>query len=152
MTHIRRTVTALVFDPASTPGPFAPSAAHPVKLGLSFDDSRPFEVRLRLTDEDGVTSPPWRFERSLLKAACMVMSLDGCEPPEFGRGDVRISASGNGSLAFRLSIRGIGEVFVGCAAALPCAFICDVDRLVPPDAAAYDVDAWIAGLLGEQPC
>ena len=123
----------------------------PVELGLHFDTEDPFEIQAALitrhpTNRSATTGwlvaqGPWRFDRTLLKAA-----LVAAAGVEFGHGDVRIVNVG-GSVTFRLATLGNDVTWITCSTTPCAAFIADVDRIVPPDAATYDVDAWLTELF-----
>lgn len=135
MTSVHRRVSARVANGKT-------DSWDPAKIGLHFDTDNPFEVRITVTEGNETTTPPWLFDRTLLKAACITAGST------FGRGDVQVGhMPGPGGLRLRLSI-------AGCFLDLLCArepvaeFIVRIDEISPPDQASYDVDAWLSELHG----
>jgi hypothetical protein len=141
MTSLHRRVEALRYTgipgiPAGTSQP--PPSGERAVLGLHYHAEIPCEVRLAIQ----FGPPPWVFDRTLLKAACMVIG------GTWGDGDVVVGTIGTGSLCFRLVAPDRQVTYLACKTAEVRAFICDSERIVPPEKETYDVDQWVAGLLG----
>lgn len=115
---------------------------------FAFDTGNPFEIRLtchspipRQSGGEGGYFSEWVFDRSLLKAAVVIVPLGSRTPVVFGEGDVRVGRVPSG-VAFRLKIHHVTLWGVAAVDALND-FMSLVDSTVKPGTETYDVDAWL---------
>jgi hypothetical protein len=103
---------------------------------FEFDTGNPFEVTLRVASD--VDHEPWRFDRTLLKAA--VCAPQKTHPVVYGHGDVKFGRVPSG-LAFRL--KGPETIWGVALVDSLVDFVRMLDQTVKPGEESYDVDSWL---------